>query len=431
VSNPTTPPATTVEGSEAAPPRLHLQFLDGARACAALYVAVYHTFEHTWDFKSGHVPAMWFSLSTFFLQSGRSAVSLFIIISGFCLMLPVLRNNVALTGGALDFLRKRSRRILPPYFLTLAVSMLLMFTLLAQRSNVSLERSLPAAKQWLLYHVLLIQNWRRFFHPHYSELANLDLVDMMTASPERMLEITKLAGDEFPANGPLWSIAVEWQIYFFFPLLVLLWRRIGAGWTTVLAMTLSYSFYLKFHHMAHFLMSPHYLGLFALGMLGANIAYGEGDKWRSWRDKRLWLPLTYVLWAVVLVLNLHPLMAWQYPYLVDLIAGPASLCLLVAASKPGHNRLHSLLSRPTLVFVGTFSYSIYLLHDLLLRVILTHVLVPLTSDRLVQWFLLVTMGVPVLVAVIYLFHLVAERPFMNTKPELRFWKRDSQRPNGK
>lgn len=426
MSDPIAPPATLPEGTEAGRPPLHLQFLDGVRACAALYVTVYHTFEHTWDARSGQVPAMWFSASTFFLQSGRSAVSLFIIISGFCLMLPIVRNNGFLKGGTQDFLKKRARRILPPYFLTLAISVLLMFTLLSHRSDLSLDRSIASAKQWLVYHVLLIQNWRNFFHPHYAELSNLDLVDFMTASAERKQELIKLAGDDFPANGPLWSIAVEWQIYLFFPLLVLLWRRIGGGWTTALTMALSYSFYLKFHHMAHILMAPHYLGLFVLGMLGANIAYGEGDKWRAWRDKGWWLPLSCVLWAVVLVVNLHPLLAWQYPYLVDLIAGPASLSLLVAAARPGPNRLHNLLTRPTLVFVGTFSYSIYLLHDLLLRVILTHLLVPLTSERLVQWTLLVTTGVPLLVGVCYLFHLVGERPFMNTKPAVQLWPRDPQ-----
>jgi peptidoglycan/LPS O-acetylase OafA/YrhL len=49
----------------------------------------------------------------------------------------------------------------------------------------------------------------------------------------------------------------------------------------------------------------------------------------------------------------------------------------------------------------------------------------LTSERLVQWVLLVTMGVPLLVAVCYLFHVVAERPFMNTKPALKFWRQDA------
>lgn len=407
------PPATTQDSSSTASPRLHLDFLDGARACAALYVLVYHSFEHTWDFSAGQSPPAWFSRATFFLQSGRFAVSLFIIISGFCLMLPVIRNQGILKGGTLNFLGRRARRILPPYYLTLMISALLMFTLLAQRSNVSFPRSIPAAKEWLLFHGLLVQNWQPFFNPHYREVAHLDLADILASSPAKQAEIGKLMSVEFDANSPLWSIAVEWQIYFFFPLLVYLWRKIGPGWSTTLTLLLSYSFYTRFHHLVHGWMAPHYLGLFALGMLGAKIAYGEEEKWRACRDKRFWKPTAYALWTVVLIINIDPLRCLQYAYLVDLIAGPASLCLLVAASKAGRNRLRDLLSHPKLVQIGTFSYSIYLLHDPLLRVCLSYPLAPLAQMKLLQWCLLMVPGVPLIVGVIYLFHLIGERPFLN------------------
>ena len=413
-----TPSVAASESSEATKPRLHLDFLDGTRACAAIYVIMYHSFQHTWDFRKGDMPPTWFSLATFFLQSGRFAVSLFIVISGFCLMLPVIRNRGILKGGALSFFKRRTRRILPPYYFTLGISLLLMFTLLAKRSDVSLAHSIPAAKQWLTFHGLLIQNWQPFFNPHYSEIANVDLMDMITGTPEKKAAIGKMMGVDFGANGPLWSIAVEYQIYFFFPLLVVLWRKIGAGWTSALTMLLTYSFYIKFHHMAHGWMAPHYLGLFTLGMYGANIAYGEQEKWTKWRDKRIWHPLAYTLWAIILLININPLIGLQYSYLVDLIAGPASMCLLVAASKTGKNRLRDLLSRPKLVFIGTFSYSVYLLHDPLLRVVLTYLLFPLEKMKILQWCLLMFPGVPLIVGVTYLFHLRCERPFMNTLPPL-------------
>jgi len=394
-------------------PRLHLDFLDGARALAALYVAVYHCLEHTWDFRIGEAPPTWFLRATFFLQSGRFAVSLFIIISGFCLMLPVVRNRGVLKGGALSFFKRRARRILPPYYLTLALSLVLMFTLLAKRAGISFPSSVPAAKEWLLFHGLLLQNWRPFFSPHYPEFATFDLADIMAKSPEKQAQMGQLMGLDFDANGPLWSIAVEWQIYFFFPLLVLLFRKIGLGWSSLLTLLLSYSFYLKFHHLLHGWMAPHYLGLFTLGMLGANIAYGEEEKWHAWRDRKFWGPAAYALWTIVLLININPEIGFQYAYLVDLLAGPASMCSLIAAAKPGESRLRRLLSHPKLVFIGTFSYSIYLLHDPLLRVLLSYPLAPLANMKLLQWCLLVVLGVPLMVGAIYLFHLVGERPFMN------------------
>ncbi len=413
------PPTEPTTSPEKTSPRLHLDYLDGARACAAIYVIMYHSIQHTWSFTTGASAPAWFLMAHFFLQSGRFAVSLFIIISGFCLMLPVVRNKGVLKGGAINFFKRRAKRILPPYYAVLLLSALILFTLLAKQERVTWEHSLPAAKQWFTFHGLLIQNWQSFFNPRYSEIATLNLTDMFTMPPDKKANLMGAMGIGFNPNGPLWSIAVEWQIYFFFPLLVLMWRRIGAAWTVTTAMLLTYSFYIKFHYMAHGWMAPHYLGLFTLGMLGANIAYGEEEKWVHWREKRFWHPLAYTLWAIVLLININPLMGLQYSYMVDLIAGPASLCLLVASSKTGTNRLKALLSRPKLVFLGTFSYSIYLVHDPLLRVVLTYVLFPFEKMKILQWYLLIGPGIAMIVGVAYLFHRAFERPFMNTPPQLR------------
>ncbi len=331
-------------------------------------------------------------------------------------MLPVIRNQGTIKGGAINFFKRRVRRILPPYYCAMLLSLLLVFTLLAKREGVSLAHSIPATKAWLLFHGLLIQNWQPFFNPHYSEIATLNLTDMFTMPADKKAHLMELMGVGFSPNGPLWSIAVEWQIYFFFPALVLLWKRIGSTATVALTLLLTYAFYIKFHYMAHGWMAPHYLGLFTLGMLGASIAFGEEEKWARLRKRRYWHPLAYVLWGIILLININPLAGLQYSYLIDLIAGPASMSLLIAASKTGPNRLRDLLSRPKLVFLGTFSYSIYLLHDPLLKVVLTDLLFPLESLKVLQWYLLIGPGVALIVGAAYLFHLVCERPFMNTPP---------------
>lgn len=414
------PTSPEVEAQPTPRPRLHLDFLDGTRACAALYVVLYHGILHTWNMaRGGEQPPKWFGLSHFFLQSGRFAVSLFIVISGFCLMLPVVRNRGVLKGGALPFFFRRAKRILPPYYFAIAVSLLLFFTLIGPKSGFTWATSSGPAKSWLTFHGTLMQNWKPFFNPNYSQVANITLMELITAAPEKREAIGKVMGIDLDINGPMWSIAVEWQIYFFFPLLVFLWRKIGAKSTVSLAMILTYSFYLKFHGMVHGWMAPHYLGLFTLGMLGANIAYGEEEKWVRLREKRFWHPLAYTLWAIVFLVNINPLMGLMYSYLVDLIAGPASMCLLVAAAKPGYNRLQNLLSRPKLVFVGTFSYSIYLMHDPLLRVLLNYVLFPLDKMKVLQYYMLISVGLAIIVGIAYIFHRLFERPFMNTPPAKR------------
>jgi peptidoglycan/LPS O-acetylase OafA/YrhL len=336
-------------------------------------------------------------------------------------MLPVVRNRGILKKGAWDFYMRRAKRILPPYYLAIAFSFLCVLTVLSKKMDISFPASLPAIKQWLTFHGLLIQNWQPFFNPRYSEISSFSLLDMMSMPPERRGQMMGAMGARLDINGPLWSIAVEWQIYFFFPLLVMLWRKIGAGATVAVALLGSYSFFLKFpgHAMAHGWMAPHYLGLFALGMFAANVAHGTEERWEKLFAKRFWHPLAYVLWGAVFLININPLMGLVYSYLVDLIAGPASMCLLIAASKTGTNRLRDLLSRPKLVFIGTFSYSIYLLHDPLLRVLLNTMLSPLAGVKVLQYYLLVTVGLSIIIGIAYVFHLYCERPFMNTKPNLK------------
>lgn len=59
-------------------------------------------------------------------QYGHSAVATFIVLSGFSLMLPIARSSEeTLKGGMLGYLKRRSLRILPPYYVALGLSLLL------------------------------------------------------------------------------------------------------------------------------------------------------------------------------------------------------------------------------------------------------------------------------------------------------------------
>lgn len=88
--------------------RLHLNFLDGIRAIAALYVLMHHL----WLSQRALLPQGW---PTGWLAYGHLAVDVFIVLSGFCLMLPVARFK-ELRGGARHFFARRARRILPPVY---------------------------------------------------------------------------------------------------------------------------------------------------------------------------------------------------------------------------------------------------------------------------------------------------------------------------
>ena len=174
-------------------PRLHIAFLDGLRALAALFVVLTHCVAYVQP--QGVPLPSWLRAVAVLTTFGHYAVDVFIVLSGFCLALPVVRGNGQLAGGALSFFGKRARRILPPYFFTLALSLLLIWLAIGRSTGTLWDTCLPADDKGVLTHLFLVQDLAR--------------------------------GENSKINYPLWSISVEWRIYFLFPLLVALRRRWG------------------------------------------------------------------------------------------------------------------------------------------------------------------------------------------------------------
>lgn len=174
-----------------AQPRPHLAYLDGLRGLAALYVVVFHILAYHFDHLS---PVMRHYVKP--LHFGSYAVGVFIVLSGFCLMLPVARDpRGELRGGARRFFLRRARRILPPYYFTVAVSLGLIAVAIGHKTGTPWDTSVPVTKQGLLTHLVMLQD---AFRLTWAQI-----------------------------NSPLWSVSVEWRIYFCFPLLVWGWRRFG------------------------------------------------------------------------------------------------------------------------------------------------------------------------------------------------------------
>ncbi|NYF53707.1 acyltransferase family protein [Tunturiibacter gelidoferens] len=94
------------------PSKLQLDFIDGLRAIAALYILFHHALQST-----GYFPP-----ALHFMGRGHDVVAIFITISGFYLALPLAqRGNWNLE--ATRFYQKRMRRILPPYFAAIGVAL--------------------------------------------------------------------------------------------------------------------------------------------------------------------------------------------------------------------------------------------------------------------------------------------------------------------
>ncbi len=373
--------AAPVEVSAPPAARQHLAYLDGLRALAALYVVFSHaSFTHLRD-QAFTGPA---KILGSLLVHGHSAVNLFIVLSGFCLMLPVVRGDGSLQGGALAFFKKRARRILPPYFCCLAVTLLLNWLLIGHKTGGYWDVSVPVTSQGVLAHLLLVQD---LFQATVSNISH-----------------------------PLWSISVEWRIYFAFPVLVLIWRKIGPLRTTSLAVAVSYLLLFVLGYLPINLdtpgASPQYLGLFVMGMLAAEISFSPQRHLSLLRQRFPWMLITFLLFLLVVAVSKSA--ALPTP-VADSVVGLWAMTLLVAASPDRRSLLHRSLSWRPLVFIGTFAYSLYLIHAPLLQILWQYVLFPMHLSELTTLLLLCFFGTPIIIGLSYLFFLAFERPFLNSR----------------
>ncbi|HYQ16676.1 MAG TPA: acyltransferase [Polyangiaceae bacterium] len=363
---------------------IRLPYLDGLRALASGYVVLFHALP---GFSAPHLVGPWRLLKRAFAY-GHEAVAIFIVLSGYCLMLPVVRKDPARLGVALGrFIGRRAKRILPPYFAALAVSLALLAAIPLLRHSASgtiWDDSLPGLDAGaVVTHLLLVHNWSPVFG--------------------------------YQINGPLWSVASEWQIYFFFPLLLLpLWRRFGPLAALLGAALLGYA-PLWLAPGGASVAIPWYLLLFTFGMLAASIGFAPQPLELRLR-KLPWAWLSGALWLSCAVLSNAFATTWfNLKPLVDPLVGLATATLLVQLTQQvvsgRRGRLLALLESRALVGLGHFSYSLYLTHLPVLALCYFALKSAGASGPLV------TLGVTLLGSAVslglaYGFHLLVERPFM-------------------
>jgi peptidoglycan/LPS O-acetylase OafA/YrhL len=364
---PQTPPPT--------PPaaKAHLAFIDGLRAIAALFVMVCHAY---FEPANGYYASR--LMNHLGLTYGHIAVDLFIVVSGFCLMLPIVRR-----GGQMpplrQFFTRRAIRILPPYYASLLLSCLFIVTVAHDVTGTVWDNSLPLTAPQFFAHLLLIH-------------------DLPLGLPGGSI------------NYPLWSIAVECQVYLFLPLLALSFRRVGTPWTLAWAVSLGLLLHGAFQGRLDS-ATPWYLGLFTLGAAAAREALS--------RPQLYWRPLANGLWALValVIIAKGKLFFASYSPYLDTIIGLAAALTMAATFGDAPTRKFRLtrwLSWSPLARVGLFSYSLYLVHAPLLHAC-DLVLSRLFHPAPVPMFLLLLGMTPLIVAAAYGFYLLFEKPFLTAR----------------
>lgn len=347
----------------------HLKHVDGLRALAALFVVLHHAYLTIWpiDYKvySSGLDAILTNWALF----GHFGVSVFIVISGYVLALPY-RNSERKFETA-QFYWRRVKRILPVYYASIALCLVLIYTIIGEKTGTHWDISIPVTQAGLIEHIFMVQ--------HVFGSANI--------------------------NHVLWSIGVEWQIYLVFPLLYLLWIRAGSVVTLVVGTVLGYGIHFLIHRTPYAGATPEYLSLFCMGMLAAKPPKVKDMPWG----------LLAVACALIVIAICHRMAVGfamlRYPYL-DAIVGFGTACLLIRTSETGAAR--SVLEWKPLVRIGAFSYSLYLIHAPIIQIVWQ--LVPALHERSAAAFgLLAAISIVPILGASYLFFLAFERPFMSKK----------------
>jgi peptidoglycan/LPS O-acetylase OafA/YrhL len=306
-------------------------------------------------------------------------------------MIPVARNTeYKFPKGLKTYFFRRFKRIVPPYWAALILSLILIYSVpvMQTQSGTKWDDKLPVTWDAIVGHFLLIQDF---------------------------------VGGSIKINGPLWTVALEWQIYFIFALIMLpLWRFIGK-WATLAIVslvtlgpsivTVVYSSTGKLKSLfslASMIESKHihqwYVLLFALGMLAAELAGNSRLKGRG-----LWLPSVLAFGYIFY----DPSFGERNKAAVEVLIGLSVALLLVWLAKNGRNFVNRFLSSKPMLELGNMSYSIYLMHSPLLA-LGNLVLLPSAFSAGIQATLMYLVVLPLALVISRAFHVLIERRFMNT-----------------
>ncbi|MCH8621011.1 acyltransferase [Undibacterium sp. TS12] len=343
-TKPVPAPSASVSSIFAGDVPFRLQFLDGLRAVAALWVLWGHCrlFAYGWDSHK----SLWMKPLNVLLYLHLGVV-VFLVLSGFCLGLPVARNKNHLTVSTKAFFKARAFRILPPYYAALVLILLVNF-------------------------FVPISAWGR----HPTGLTP-------TISWQILLTNFALIQDFFPLlntiNTPFWSIALEWHLYFLFPLLVWILRRSGGTAFLITGGLLAWGLTATSNNLPQpladwqmtVLRPPYFLFVFVIGIVSAWFVHGENHqqrmqkKWRVLAPVGLFFLVLFVVlmqrYAIVDAQSVGPFFAREKIIDITFATLVAIFLIWMSSIAPDHTA-RRFLENKILTRTGSFSYSLYLVH---------------------------------------------------------------------
>ena len=338
---------------------MKIKALDAIRAIAALYVFANHAYILQFGDRARGV---WSDV----LLYGHLSVTMFIVLSGFCLGLPLIKREPIAVGR---WLQRRCQRIIPPYYGAIAVLCLI---ILLKSSLLGIEPPLTVN----------------------GILANLLMVGDLLPASANQISIT------------FWSVSVEFKIYLLFPIMVWALYRYGMAAMLFVAALLATitALLIWLAGVPLDYPCPWYVFLFGLGLAAAQLLE---------QGKRAGVVALFALTTLVLLLYRYPYTAngaieLFKPHLlaIDLAAGCCFAALLVWLAGRDNN---GWLNAQGFAWLAGWSYSLYLLHNALLK----NVNILLAMAGFKGWGAISLATIPVLFSC-WLFSQGFERPFLKS-----------------
>jgi peptidoglycan/LPS O-acetylase OafA/YrhL len=302
---------------------------------------------------------------------GHLSVVFFLVLSGFSLALSPAAAGWR-TGNVLRFARRRAWRILPAYWAALAFSLLVGYFVVPASHHGA-----PTEKTVAVYGLLL-----------------QDLFQARTP------------------NGAFWSIAVEVELYLVFPLLIVARRRLGAAGLLALAvLPIVAKLVLAGTVDPRLGVNRLALGLapvFVAGIVAAGVVLAPG---RTRRVPWHWLFLATSLPVLAVMLAHGSTWSVHHYFWIDLALTPAMAFLVIAVAGGRPAALQRVLEARPLRKLGSFSYSLYLIHLPIIMVISHKLALPRYGHGLHALVLTMALGLPLSLLGAWIFATVFEIPF--------------------
>lgn len=372
----------------------HLGWLDQIRGAAALYVVCHHAVMQV-TVIGHHANDPIYRMLQLLTSYGHYAVDVFIVLSGYCLMLPVVANQKF--GNIWTFYLRRTVRIVLPYYGALLVTLAMIYLWIGEADGSHWAGiALPVTTDSLLKHLLLIHQW-------LPEVAN-------------------------KINPAFWSVGVEYQIYFLFPFFYFIAKKIGFIPSFLVITFISYalwgvSYSLNVLNPSSTGTSFYYCALFFMGMSAAQFSTQAKElpthRWFVMIDRQATkIAIASVIGMVLLATTAFLISRFApsvfFPLQIQSFFVGLFFSLLLYLK--GKNKVSSFEIRDGAFFkflgwVGTIGFSVYLLHDPVIAIVWSYVVEPMNLTRYwMQAIVELAVGISASIGLAAMFYTYVELP---------------------